>query len=212
MNWSLGEIRALSVKAVRGYGMSWGLADDVGYCIEWLQTRGLPGVNAISDYLQIREESENTIALPIINGKNLENPQNTLCPIALGVWILDAKALPQCTHFHTYQPLLLLPFISTIATDKTTCLQWNNNQLIIATNKVYSNAQKPQLLEGKTKCILSIDNQNITNLHSLKHHTRVPDSARKGINILENFAKRTYAPESEASRLKGAGAGTTDND
>ena len=34
----------------------------------------------------------------------------------------------------------------------------------------------------------------------------------KLIKLLEKMASKTYVPESEASRLKGAGAGLTDND
>jgi len=32
------------------------------------------------------------------------------------------------------------------------------------------------------------------------------------VDVLIRFAARTYAPATEASRLSGAGAGTTDND
>ena len=44
MSWSLGEIGALATKAARGSGMDWGLADEAGYAVKWLQRRQLPGV------------------------------------------------------------------------------------------------------------------------------------------------------------------------
>ena len=42
MSWSLGEIGALATKAARGSGMDWGLADEAGYAVKWLQRRQLP--------------------------------------------------------------------------------------------------------------------------------------------------------------------------
>jgi hypothetical protein len=41
---------------------------------------------------------------------------------------------------------------------------------------------------------------------------RVPITASACITVLNGFAKNTYAPATEASRLAGAGAGLNDND
>jgi hypothetical protein len=41
---------------------------------------------------------------------------------------------------------------------------------------------------------------------------RVPVTASACITVLNSFAKNTYAPATEASRLAGAGAGLNDND
>ena len=41
---------------------------------------------------------------------------------------------------------------------------------------------------------------------------RVPTTATACVSILENFAKNTYAPATEESRLVGAGAGLNEND
>ena len=51
MSWSLGEVGALAVKAARGAGMPWGLADETGFAVKWLQARSLPGVTALCRYL-----------------------------------------------------------------------------------------------------------------------------------------------------------------
>ena len=42
--------------------------------------------------------------------------------------------------------------------------------------------------------------------------SRVPVTASACITVLNSFAKNTYAPATEASRLAGAGAGLDDND
>jgi hypothetical protein len=41
---------------------------------------------------------------------------------------------------------------------------------------------------------------------------RIPVTASACITVLNSFAKNTYAPATEASRLAGAGAGLNDND
>jgi len=61
MSWSLGEIGALATKAARGSGMDWGLADEAGYAVKWLQRRQLPGVAALCRYLSWRQVGEITI-------------------------------------------------------------------------------------------------------------------------------------------------------
>ena len=40
----------------------------------------------------------------------------------------------------------------------------------------------------------------------------MPTTATACVSVLENFAKNTYAPATEQSRLVGAGAGLNEND
>ncbi|HAG24232.1 MAG TPA: DUF3726 domain-containing protein, partial [Alphaproteobacteria bacterium] len=51
MSWSLGETAALALKAARGAGMSWGLAEETAASVVWLHSRGLPGISALCSYL-----------------------------------------------------------------------------------------------------------------------------------------------------------------
>ena len=60
MSWSLGEVRALSVKATRGAGFPWGLAEEAGYAVVWLQARKVDGCAALADYLSFIATSTNS--------------------------------------------------------------------------------------------------------------------------------------------------------
>ncbi len=51
MSWSLGETAALALKAARGAGRSWGLAEETAGSVVWLHSRGLPGISALCSYL-----------------------------------------------------------------------------------------------------------------------------------------------------------------
>ncbi|MAE12157.1 MAG: hypothetical protein CMN35_02945 [SAR116 cluster bacterium] len=55
MSWSLGETAALALKAARGAGMSWGLAEETAASVVWLHSRGLPGISALCSYLGISD-------------------------------------------------------------------------------------------------------------------------------------------------------------
>lgn len=48
---SLGELQALATKAARGAGLSWGLAQEAGWAVRWLEARGLPGAAALAEAL-----------------------------------------------------------------------------------------------------------------------------------------------------------------
>ena len=53
MSWSLGETAALALKAARGAGLSWGMAEEAAGAVFWLHQRGLPGISALCGYLDV---------------------------------------------------------------------------------------------------------------------------------------------------------------
>ena len=46
MSWSLGEVAALVLKAARGAGLDWGVAEELAWAVRWLSARGQPGAEA----------------------------------------------------------------------------------------------------------------------------------------------------------------------
>ena len=87
MSWSLGETGALAVKATRGAGFSWGIAEDAGFAVTWLLARGLPGATALCSYLGWHADQ-----------RHLQPETDILCPLlTLGT---------------IRMPLLLLPFVA----------------------------------------------------------------------------------------------------
>lgn len=95
---SNGEWRALVVKAARGTGMGWGMAEEAGWAAEWLARRGLPAAEWVADWLA---------------------PADGTCPIAFGTRLADAfpapgqdlPALPDGLR----APGLVLPFLNRAA-------------------------------------------------------------------------------------------------
>jgi hypothetical protein len=209
MSWSLGEIGALATKAARGSGMDWGLADEAGYAVKWLQRRQLPGVAALCRYLSWRQAGEITIW-----------PDDTArdghyCPIATGTAYGDGMFGDDVQFARVRTPLLLVPFIALRATNSPVCLSMGNAVFALTHDKFgFSKNDTAILIESSACQIYAVSDDELPKIMTIANDAfpRVPITASACITVLNGFAKHTYAPATEASRLAGAGAGLNDND
>ena len=209
MSWSLGEIGALATKAARGSGMDWGLADEAGYAVKWLQRRQLPGVAALCRYLSWRQAGEITIW-----------PDNTArdghyCPIATGAAYGDGVFGDEVQFARVRTPLLLIPFIALRATNSPVCLSMGNAVFTVTHDKFGFSRNDTAILMDASACqIYAASDDELPDMISIANAAipRTPITASACIMVLNSFAKNTYAPATEASRLAGAGAGLNDND
>ena len=193
MSWSLGEARSLAVKAARGSGLPWGLAEEAGFALDWLQSSGAPGIEALAALLDAREN---------------QPEDSTICPFYLGTALADgARAVPRDT-FIVEQPLLLIPFLAMAKYDQPMSILWSDIEVSFSEAGIDVESLSRNLLYDKASCSL----QEITSVISPATEIRVPDTARESMKRLAHHAHKTYAPATEQSRLAGAGAGVTDND
>jgi len=190
MSWSLGEMRALSVKAAKGAGFFWGEAEEAGFAVEWLEARCAPGVEALARYLSSEWNKET-------------------CPIKTGCRILDLGGFQDILPADIAQPLLLTPFISNTLNKETLTLKTKKTHILISHMDVYTSNYDPASC-NENITVTAVNTGQISQESSCK--SRVDHSQKPFVEILERFAHKTYAPATEESRLAGAGAGTTDND
>lgn len=256
-SWSIGETRALAVKAARGSGMPWGMAEEAGYACAWLENHCLPGVTALSALLNHR--CDNLSGLPALVTKlNLETAsasnlndqaeggnqlarqlsqlptQQVYCPVLLGTLISDGLISNSVGLVPVAQPILLLPFLAMAARspyvnesrDSGTArkavsvgLNWKladdseNCRLRAISGGDYTRCHiesdsQPDCVAAAT-CEWDLQAEQVENVETTKKNTdctRVGIDEASGIAILELFASFTYAPETEDSRNKGAGA------
>lgn len=196
MSWSLGETAALALKATRGAGLSWGLAEEAAGAVFWLHQRGLPGISALCGYLESCGVAT--------------TDDDAACPLVLGTALSDGThAVPEQVGGRidlgtVKAPLLLLPFVATIppgtfwliapASDDTAPDQWHSGWL--------RGSAPCQLRRGTAAQMAG----------TRVGQTRLPDQFACCVDRLTGYAHRTYAPATSQSRLAGAGAGLTDND
>ena len=235
MNWSLNELEAMARKAARGAGYSWGLAEEAGKATRWLSAAGLPGPASLLQLLAAVDRTDFQVVTPRVSAGHCSAEAGTLCPLFTGVALCDGAlefSPPQAlTLSNLSVPLLLLPFIGQVfgtsmygAHDlgsqshgcngfATVRLGWAGVKLTLDQGVVY--------LEGDADD-LSCAHAVRATLEPVAADWRptaepVPMQSRGTLDErtaagLDDFAQRTFAPATEASRLAGAGAGLSDND
>lgn len=194
MSWSFSEIRSLSVKATKGAGLPWGLAEEAGFAVEWLERNGACGVDVLAAYLQ---ETETNSAFTADK-----------CPITQGTWISDTGASDIPSGLEVFQPMLLVPFLALTCERKQFSLKWSDGQAMFNDLGLLavSGNDRPSAAEA-----LSLKEETRSFMNA-QPTIRVPAERGSAVAILNRFAGKTYAPATEESRLAGAGAGTSDND
>ena len=111
---SLSEIETTSKRASRAVGFSWGIAEEIAKGVRLLELFGLPGIKILNQYYKLINK-KNFKNLSVIKKNNKSNKQS-ICPINLGVRILDQvttiEKLKKITFYKIAFPILLLPFLS----------------------------------------------------------------------------------------------------
>lgn len=199
MSWSLGELAALALKATRGAGLPWGLAEEAAGAVFWLHQRNLPGISALCGYLDGCDQppGADDARCPLVTGTALSDGSHP-CPSQMD----DTIDLGVVTA-----PLLLLPFVATISPG-TIWLEAG-----MAGRAAYSSPDHwhSEWLRGSAACQLRFARGPQID-PGQEGQTRLPDQFACCVDRLTGYAHRTYAPATSQSRLAGAGAGLTDND
>lgn len=215
MSYSLNEIEALSKKAARGAGLSWGLAEEAAMAVRWLTAYGFDGVLHLADLLEkhdgkpIQELAPTSLSETIWRASSDE-----LNPIVAGAALSDCafrlRKAPMCMQ-NVCHPLLILPFLqgaSEIA-ERPLVLRWSTVSIAVQKGGIHVQGADKDLSTHKAAQIeISIaDNNHEWQTPGLRAAATTQDMRR-----LNKLAQRTYAPATEESRKLGAGSGDSDND
>ena len=201
---SLSEIETTSKRASRAVGFSWGIAEEIAKGVRLLELFGLPGIKILNQYYKLINK-KNFKNLSVIKKNNKSNNQS-ICPINLGVRILDQvttiEKLKKITFYKIAFPILLLPFLSRSSDiiGKKILLKFEKNTFLLNFNvNILSNlsVKKFPLLAKKVE---------ITFLENKDHFTE------KEWKALYKLSENTFVEETESLKHGAAGAGLTDND
>ncbi len=210
MTWSLGEVEALARKAARGGGLTWGMADEAAKAVLWLVSFGLPGPDALAGYLQDFDEVDRSSSLPTDPlSDTWRAASGQLCPIATGTVLSDLQRSDVSLTLHSLSwPLLFLPFAAW--STNTARLEWQGVTFQWFDASLCVSAENQALLSNHARLASLSPNTQDTGKH-FKRAWRA-DLSEATLQDLTHFAARTYAPETDASKLSGAGAGLKDED
>jgi len=215
---SQNEIEQLCLKAARGAGMSWGLAEEAGFAAAWLAMRGLDGPGAL--LAQIREAKDRPwreICPVVAPGRFQAADGGALCPIALGSALCDHACLPEAAMDESVlrvgpvsHPVLLLAFLSDFARRRggSIRLVWPRGMVLLSADGRMTGDLAELATESRLEGDLSVQGEAPNAPTAPCEPLYV---SAEILNELNAFALRTTVPASEASRA-GAGATAGDND
>ncbi|MEN8658017.1 DUF3726 domain-containing protein [Marivita sp.] len=210
------EIEQLCLKAARGAGMSWGLAEEAGFAAAWLARRGIDGPLAVLTQLNHAQGRGWNEICPVVAPDRLYPADgHILCPIALGAALCDHGTLlglgadqKSLRIGPVSHPILLLPFLSDLA---RTCglnlrLAWPGGTVLLGVDG--SLLGDVDVIGAETAFEAEISGH----VGSVSHDQRTPQTrlvASDTLGGLNTYALTTTVPASDASR---AGAGADDNE
>ncbi len=215
MSYSFNEIEALTKKATRSAGYPWGIAEESAKSVRWLCQHGIDGCMVLATHLEnftlnLQEQA------PVILDTNWRATRGYLCPLLTGTALSDRAdtiADHGATLHNVQTPYLLLYFCALMARRfdherrdaPIVCLQWQGSHFTTNGKQMGIKGATDQQAE---KIVISTTNKFSPNQNSCYRVTPKDDV----LHTLRSMAAKTYAPASEESRLKGAGAGLNDND
>lgn len=214
MTYSLNEVEALAKRAARGAGYSWGMAEEVAKAMRWLAAHNLPSLAPFANLLLENDAKTNDNGVPMSIEERRQ--ADALCPFAFGALLCDradeigqSRAIKMGPVSH---PILTVPFLAFVAARLNACvtIAWHDLKLCSDGKTLWVSDPQSQLQKAIA--------QDVTcSLSEAKGGAPCDVRARCPIDqqswiVLNDFAKRTYAPASEQSRMLGAGAGNSDND
>ncbi len=215
---SQNEIAQLCLKAARGAGMSWGLAEEAGFAAAWMAGRGLDGPGALLAQLQDATGRPWREICPLVApGVFQAEGGGGLCPIALGSALCDHAHLPETAMDETAlrvgpvnHPVLLLAYLSDLARrrDGTVRLVWPRGTVLLTAGGGICGDVEILARETRFNAELSVEGAALDPPPLPCAPLYVSAEILSG---LDAFALRTTVPASEVSRA-GAGAAAGDND
>ncbi len=188
------ETGVLARRATRGAGYDWGLAEEATFAAGWLCDYGVDGADVLSRYL--RRVDGQTVASRAVRawpsgdvweGDTFGN--SPLCPLCLGAALSDfglPSGVEKVVISAVYAPVLLLPFIANLPAE--------DGKIWTIEGDITDDINPARVV------IIRADAKGSAT--STKKNPRYP---QKEDAFLLELAQRTYVPESEASRAKGAG-------
>ena len=217
MTFSLNEIGAMGKRAARGAGLDWGIAEEAGMAARWLTAHGLPGPELLAELLSRNEGTSYDDLVPVSVDGVWQAKSGCLCPLIAGAALSDRAAEIAAGREFEFGaiafPLLLAPYAACGARSRGAAIElsWPGVTLMISPDDGLA-------VEGDMAAIAA---RTATSVHCrpAAKDTVTPPAGEPGRDVdaetwsrLGDFAHRTYAPATEASRMLGAGSGLVDSD
>jgi len=236
MSFSYYEVYTTSLRAFSSMGFPYGADEDAAYIIAWLELNKFNGLNSLVHSIEVVDNKyDGKINPNALNNSSLDLNYSSLLMKGPGLIDfyqseLDDKKDLHLTLNNCSNPEYLLPLLyrssKKIHYSNAIWLDTNNQIQCCEVNKNIMKIAKVSNQE-------LVDNKQVRVFFSQKHKIRkkfdsvtctitsktIQDNLANGISpnennwkIISKLAARTFVPESEESRIKGAGGSDDAND
>ncbi|MCB2129936.1 MAG: DUF3726 domain-containing protein [Rhodobacteraceae bacterium] len=212
---TLPEIQAQAIKAARGAGRSWGMAEEAGYAAVWLAASGIDGAMLLTRHLEATDGVDWAAIAPRATpeGPIRHAAGPAMCPLAAGAYLSDSAGTgAEGREIENLAfPVLILPFLGLLsgATGREQILTWAGGTVAVCAEGPVAPGAARALAAEAGPCTVRV-----------RPGGPSPVAARRatGLAVLhadwlrfDALARRTYVPATATSRAD-AGAGGSDND
>jgi len=225
------EVYITSLRAFTGMGFPYGADEDAAYMISWLELNKLNGVKLLAEtYQNFDNQYEGKMNFNEINASTIDIKNISLLMKGPGLFDYCEAQLQKSNKFsvsltNCIDPYYLLPLMFKSSKKINFCRAfWNvkeKKNVICETQKnlIQFGTALNLKIKNKDQVELFFSNENkkmnnfkdITNKITLESMQNNLESALSPENndwqIISKIARRTFVPESEESRIKGAGGG-----
>jgi|TARA_B110000263_G_C15179140_1_gene450699 hypothetical protein len=229
VGYSFYEIYITSQRAFRAMGFPFGADEDAGFIIAWLELNHLNGIKILHNLLNsIDHKYDGIVKIENLN-ENIDFKNSTILMKGSGLVdylqsISNQKEKLSLNIKNCPDGILFLPLLYKISRKNNYVeLNFINSKNKISKYKIKDKEiafetliNQDLLINNEVRIIIKNDKENLENLSQQKIITQktIQDNLAQSINTNENLwkeisqiANKTFVPESEESRNKGAGGG-----
>jgi hypothetical protein len=212
VNCSLNEIWSLLHKAVRGAGFPPGHASVVSAAGVWMAQRGFPVCEIIARAVAIGMREPN---FDCLDGHiRFCDARAAIDGVAAIDHVLATEPGTQAALVNIDEFALLLGLVGSAAQEHNVCftISVGSDEYLVEPGCALGPENLTALGENCIKLSRISERVEALTLPKLSSRYDPASTSDAGWDRLTEFANRTYVPASVQSRLRGAGAGLTDND
>ncbi|MBT8155607.1 DUF3726 domain-containing protein [Epibacterium ulvae] len=216
MSFSLNEIEAMVKRAARGAGLSWGLAEEAAKGTRWLSAFGYPGAEMLVKPLHLNDRVPSIDVSPVsLRAAVWHAPARRMSPLIAGAALSDCATRLLDRSAITMEgvsfPLLAVPFMggAALRLGVPVAAEWmgvrmatDGSQLCVTGD---TDALSSATIEQMIFFAPAVMSQHCTPVM----RAQISNTCWSALGA---FAHRYFAPATEESRKRGAGAGQGDND
>ena len=222
VSYSYYEVYTNTQRAFSGLGFTYGSDEDAAFITTWLEVFGLDGIKLLKLKIEELDNSFNASIDPSKINDEFDCKNKSFLVIGPGlidylVSKIDKRDDFKLTFKNCSDPIFLIPLLykyakkniySQFLLDQKIDVQITNENIRVNREIISTNYQRnfdlllTKKIFNEQKLDINIPSSNINNMLS-----RGINPDKKSWDLISKIAFRTFVPESEESRAKGAGGG-----